>query len=273
MKLGLVGLAFFVGILVLVRRLQPAAARVAAADPTAGPALRALQSPLAAASTVTVGAMILASSAAPAFVRDLAVLVAAPPTAWIAIRVVGPSVARTVCALATSLALYPLRGAMEVSPITQRLFLLLQVLPVGIALVADTRARRWIGLSGSDRAERVLEFAAWSTAASLGVAVVGVVVGWVELAGLLRTGALGTLGGVILGGASYLVLTGLWSAILASRRAQSFRVVRLHHGLAASVGRRVLGFLALGLAAWSLIFSFHFEMGFARAVAATSGPG
>ena len=101
----------------------------------------------------------------------------------------------------------------------------------------------------------------WFLAGCLGLSAAGSLVGRVGLATVLGSGALGTLGGIVLIVATYLVVSGLLRSLLASGPAQELRMVREHADLVAETSLaalRVLGLLvvlsisvkAFGIGTW-----------------------
>jgi potassium-dependent mechanosensitive channel len=226
-QLAVVAVLVLGGTILLLRRLRPGVARRAETDPAALATLRIMESPIAAAIPVTLLAVLIFSPTAPAFVYDLALVPSAPAAAWVIVKMLGRRVARTVWLLAAVLAFEPARSVLGGLPLTDRLALALQTAPLAVALALDLRGGRFEGLVPG-RTGSLLRAAAWLLAGCLALAAVGSLVGWVGLAEVLSQGALGTLGGVFLVLASYLVLEGLLHAVLSSRPAQGLRIVRNH---------------------------------------------
>ena len=254
-------IVFFGGTVGLLHRLRPGAERRAAQDPTAAAGLRFMESPWAAAIPVTVLALVVLSPEPPAIVYDLAYLPAAPAAAWVLAKVLGPGVRRTVWVLAASLAVTPLAGALGALPLTDRLTTILQTAPLALVLGFDLYRGRLAGPAGGSRAAAALKAVLWLLAGCLALSAAGMVVGRVGLAAVLGSGALGTLGGLILTFAAYLVTSGLLRSLLASGPAQRLHMVREHADLVAEkclAALRVLGVLvvlaisvkAFGIGTW-----------------------
>ena len=255
-RLLLVTIIFFGGTIVLLHRLRPGAARRAASDPAAVATLRVMESPLAAATPVTVLALVTFSPEAPLVVYDLAWLFSAPAAAWVVTRMLGPDVRRTVWVLAASLALAPFTSAMTALPVTDRLGLILQTAPLAVVLGLDLHGGRLAGHAVGDRVWTLLKVVTWLLVLCLGVASAGSLLGWVGLATILSDGALGTLGGIILIVATYLVVSGLLRTLLASGPAQSFHMVRSNADLVYATCRKALRVLAIAAAAFLSIRAF-----------------
>ena len=263
-RILLLVLVIFGGTVVLLHRLRPGAARRAATDPDLVASLRVMESPLAAAIPVTVLALIAFSPQAPLIVYDVGWLIAAPAAAWVVLKMLGPDVRRTVWVLAASLALAPIANAMGALPVTDRLVMVLQTAPLAVILGLDLYRGRLSGYGIGARAGFVLKAVAWLLAACLGVAAAGALLGWVGLATLLASGALGTLGGIILIIATDLVLSGLIRDLLASGPAQGFRMVREHADLVAEKFVGALRVFAVLVAASIALYSFGFGFGFRK---------
>jgi small-conductance mechanosensitive channel len=256
-RLLLVSVVFFGGTFLLLRRLRPGAARRAASDPAAVATLRVMESPLAAATPVTVLALVAFSPEPPLVVYDAAWLVAAPAAAWIVTRMLGPQVSRTVWVLAASLALAPFTSALTAFPVLDRLGGVLQTAPLAVVLGLDVHRGRLAGYAVGARAWALLRIVTWLLVACLGVAAAGSLLGWVGLATILRDGALGTLGGTILIVATYLVVSGLLRTFLASSPAQALRMVRSSADVVYAACRKSLRVLAVGAAAYLSIRAFE----------------
>lgn len=259
-RLLFVTVVVFGGMVVLLRRLRPGAVRRAEGDPASVAGLRVLESPLAAATPVTVLALVALSPQAPPIVYDVAWLVAAPAAAWVLTRMLGPRVGRTVWVLAASLALAPVTSALSALPVTDRLAILLQTAPLAVVLGLDLRQGRLSGRAVGPRAWALLETVAWLLAGCLGVSAAGSLFGWVGLATLLKSGALGTLGGIILLLATYLVLSGLLRIILASGPAQGLRIVRENGDVVLRTCRKALRIASLLAAAYLSVRAFGLGM-------------
>lgn len=261
LRIFLLTIVFFGGTVVLLHRLRPGAERRAASDPDAAAGLRFMESPWAAGIPVTVLALVVFSPQPPAIVYDVAFLPAAPAAAWVLAKVLGPGVRRTVWVLAASLAVTPLAGALGVLPLTDRLTSILQTGPLAVVLGFDLYRGRLAGHAGGARAAAVLKAVLWFLAGCLGLSAAGMIVGRVGLAAVLGSGALGTLGGLILTIATYLVASGLLRSLLASGPAQGLRMVRERAdvvGEKSLAALRVLGVLvvltisvqAFGIGSW-----------------------
>ena len=146
-----------------------------------------------AAVPLAVALIVLATPPAPPAFYSLALLPAAPAAAWIVVKVLGPGIARTVWVLAASVAILPLRGALEFFPLVGRLVFLLQTLPLAAVLAFDFRKERWNDLIPDVRFARALQKVAWTLAAILGAAAAGTMGGWLRLSNWLGLGALETL--------------------------------------------------------------------------------
>ncbi len=266
-RLLLVTVVFFGGTVVLLRRLRPGAARRAESDPAAIPTLRVMESPLAAATPVTVLALVTFSPEAPLVVYDAAWLVSAPAAAWVVTRMLGAEVRRTVWVLAASLALAPFTSALTAFPVLDRLGRVLQTAPLALVLGLDLHRGRLAGLAVGARAWALLKVVTWLLVACLGVAAAGSLLGWVGLATILSDGALGTLGGIILLVATYLVVSGLLRTLLASSPAQGLRMVRSNADVVLATVRKSLRILAVGAAAFLSIRAFELEIPLGNALA------
>jgi small-conductance mechanosensitive channel len=260
-RILLLTIVFFGGTVVLLHRLRPGAERRAASDPSAAAGVRFMESPLAAGIPVTVLALVVLSPQPPAIVYDVAWLPGAPAAAWVIVKVLGPAVRRTVWVLAASLAVTPLAGALGALPFTDRLTTVLQTGPLAVVLALDLYQGRLSGHAGGGRAAGVLKVVLWLLAGCLGFAAAGMLVGRVGLATVLGSGALGTLGGIVLIVATYLVAAGLLQSLLASGPAQELRMVREHADVVAEsclAALRVFGVLvvltisvkAFGVGSW-----------------------
>ncbi len=261
LRILLLTIVFFGGTLVLLHRLRPGAERRAAGDPAAAAGLRFMESPWAAGIPVTVLALVVFSPQPPEIVYDVAWLPAAPAAAWVLVKVLGRGVRRTVWVLAASLAVTPFAGALGALPFTDRLTTVLQTAPLAAVLALDLYRGRLASHAGAGRAAALLKTVLWFLAGCLGLSAAGSLVGRVGLATVLGSGALGTLGGIVLIVATYLVVSGLLRSLLASRPAQELRMVREHADLVAETclaALRVLGLLvflsisikAFGIGTW-----------------------
>ncbi len=256
LRILLLTIVFFGGTIVLLHRLRPGAERRAASDPAAAAGLRFMESPWAAAIPVTVLALVVFSPEPPSIVYDVAFLPAAPAAAWVLAKVLGPGVRRTVWVLAASLAVTPLSGALGVLPLTDRLTTILQTAPLAFVLGLDLYRGRLAGHVGGARAAMVLKAALWFLVGCLGLSAAGMVVGRVGLAAVLGSGALGTLGGLILTFAAYLVTSGLLRSLLASGPAQELRMVRENAGLVAEKSLAALRVLVVLVALGTSVKAF-----------------
>jgi len=265
-RLLLVTVVFFGGTFFLLRRLRPGAARRAASDPAAVATLRVMESPLAAATPVTVLALVVFSPEPPLVVYDAAWLVAAPAAAWIVTKMLGPDVRRTVWVLAASLALAPFTSALTAFPVLDRLGGVLQTAPLAVVLGLDLHRGRLSGYAVGARAWAVLKGVTWLLVACLGAAAAGSLLGWVGLATILRDGALGTLGGMILLIATYLVVSGLLRTFLASGPAQRLRMVRSNAEVVLATVRKALRIIAVGAAAYLSIRAFELGIPLGKAL-------
>ncbi len=220
-----------------------------------------MESPWAAGIPVTVLALVVFSPQPPAIVYDVAWLPAAPAAAWVLVKVLGRGVRRTVWVLAASLAVTPFAGALGALPFTDRLTTVLQTAPLAAVLALDLYRGRLASHAGAGRAAALLKAVLWFLAGCLGLSAAGSLVGRVGLATVLGSGALGTLGGIVLIVATYLVASGLLRSLLASGPAQELRMVREHADLVAETclaALRVLGLLvvlsisikAFGIGTW-----------------------
>lgn len=232
-RIFLLTVVFLGGTVVLLHRLRPGAERRAASDPAAAAALRIMESPWVAGIPVAMLALVVFMPQPPAIVYDVAWLPAAPAAAWVVVQVLGPDVRRTVWVLAVSLAVMPLAGALSALPFTDRISTILQTAPLAVVLGLDLRRGRLSGLAMGGRTGALLESIGWFLAGCLAAAAAGSVVGWVGIAAVLGSGALGTLGGIVLMVAAYLVVSGLVRSVLASAPAQGLRMVRTHADLVA----------------------------------------
>lgn len=228
-----------------------------AVNAAAAAASRIRQVSWVAAIPPTVILVVLTAPAAPPAFYDLALLPAAPAAAWIVVKILGPGIWRTVWVLAASLAVLPLRGALEFFPVLGRLVFLLQTVPLAVVLVLDFRAPRWReGIAGT-RLPRALRKVAWLLSAALAAAAVGTIGGWLRLANRLGLGALGTLAGMVLAAATYLVLVEVLRAAVASEAAQALLSVRHHAGDVLAFGLKALRFAALVSCTLIAIVSFE----------------
>ena len=227
-RLLVLTIVFLGGTVVLLHQLRPGAVRRAVSDPSAAAGVRLMESPLAAGIPVTVLALVVLSPQPPAIVYDVAWLPGAPAAAWVIVKVLGPAVRRTVWVLAASLAITPLAGALGALPFTDRLTTVLQTGPLAVVLALDLYQGRLSGHAGGGRAAGVLKGVLWFLAGCLALATAGMLVGRVGLASVLGSGALGTLGGIVMLVAAYLVAAGLLQSLLASAPAQGLRMVREH---------------------------------------------
>jgi small-conductance mechanosensitive channel len=247
-RILLLTIVFFGGTVVLLHRLRPGAERRAASDPAAAAGLRFMESPWAAGIPVTVLALIVLSPEPPAIVYDVAWLPAAPAAAWVLVKVLGRGVRRTVWVLAASLAVTPFAGALGALPFTDRLTTVLQTAPLAAVLGLDLYRGRLANHAGAGRAAALLKAVLWFLACCLGLAAAGSLMGRVGIAAVLGSGALGTLGGIVLIVATYLVASGLLQSLLASGPAQGLRMIREHADLVAAKGLsalRVFGLLVV----------------------------
>ncbi|MBK8595947.1 MAG: mechanosensitive ion channel [Holophagales bacterium] len=247
-RILLLTIVFLGGTVLLLHRLRPGAHRRAASDPSAAAGVRFMESPLAAGIPVTVLALVVLSPEPPAIIYDLAWLPGAPAAAWVIVKVLGPAVRRTVWVLAASLAVTPLAGALGALPFTDRLTTVLQTGPLAVVLALDLYQGRLSGHAGGGRAAGVLKAVLWLLSGCLGLATAGMLVGRVGLATVLGSGALGTLGGIAMLVAAYLVAAGLIRSLLASEPAQGLRMVREHADVVAEsclAALRVLGVLVV----------------------------
>lgn len=228
LRIALIVVVCFGGMVFLALRLRRRAAPVDENDPAAIASRQIGSSPLAAGICVSVLAIIAFSPQPPTVIYDLAWLLAAPAAALVIVRMLGPSVARTVWVLAASLALAPFVAAVGALPFVERLVVILQTAPLAVVLGLDL-ARGRLSVQGMKSWERVgLKSVAWLLVGCLGAATAGCLLGWVALALMLSAGALGTLGGIIVIVAAYLVLCVVLRHVLTSRTAQVLLMVREH---------------------------------------------
>lgn len=258
-RIVLLTIVFFGGTVTLLHRLRPGAARRAASDPSAAAGVRFMESPWAAGIPVTVLALLVLSPQPPEIVYDVAWLPAAPAAAWVVVKVLGSSVRRTVWVLAASLAVTPLAGALGALPFTDRLTTVLQTGPLAFVLALDLYRGRLVVHAGGGRARAVLKATLWFLAGCLAFAAAGTLVGRVGLGAVLGSGALGTLGGIVLIVAAYLVSSGLLRSLLASGPAQELRMVREHADFVAE--KSLAALRALGVIVILLISVKSFGIG------------
>jgi small-conductance mechanosensitive channel len=209
-----------------------------------------------AAIPVTVVLLVLTAPPAPPTFYTLALLLAAPAAAWIVVKVLGPGMARTVWVLAASVAILPLRGALESFPLVGRVVFLLQTAPLAAVLALDFRKKQWNDQILDARFARLLRKVAWLLAAILVAAAVGTTWGWLGTATRLGLGALQTLSGFVMVAATYLVLVELLRALLSSGGAQTLLSVRHHAGEVLAFGTKTLRGLALAASVLIALGSF-----------------
>ncbi len=284
LRILILTIVFFGGTVVLLHRLRPGAERRAASDPAAAAGLRFMESPWAAGIPVTALALVVFSPQPPAIVYDVAWLPAAPAAAWVIVKVLGPGVRRSVWVLAAALAVTPLAGALGALPFTDRLTTVLQTGPLALVLALDLYGGRIRAHLEGGRTAAVLKAVLWFLAGCLGVAAAGSLVGRVGLAAVLGNGALGTLGGIVLIVATYLVVSGLLRTSLASGPAQQLRMVRENADLVAETclaALRVFGLLVVfiisiksfGIGTWLSSFFSDFLEAKATIGSITISPG
>ena len=209
---------------------------------------------------VPLTAVLIALSAPPAppAFYELALLSAAPAAAWIVVKVLGPGMARTVWVLAASVAIFPLRGALESLPLVGRLVFLLQTLPLAAVLVLDFREQSWKDRIPNRRFAGVLQKIAWLLAALLATAAAGTIAGRLRTSTRLGLGALGTLAGIVMVAATYLVLVEVLRTIVSSQNAKRFLSVR--HRAADVLAFATKTLRAVALAACVVIALVSFEL-------------
>jgi potassium efflux system protein len=267
-RLALVAVFVLVGTGTLLWKLRPWTTRRAGSGPQTAAVPREIGTPWEALVLITVVALVLVAPLAPSVVYDVAYVLMAPAAASIAVKFLGPGVSRTAWAIGISLALLPLRRVAGFGQLADRVVLLLQTVPLCLALAADLGRDRWQGLLGKGPASSLLSAAGWALAGALGAAALASVGGWVVLAAVLSSGALRALGWTIAIAASFLVLDELLRALIASHAAQRLRMVRFHPDAVARAGRRVLRLFAVGTALFVTAVEFRIETPASRAVQA-----
>jgi small-conductance mechanosensitive channel len=250
----LVSVLVFGATAVFRSRLHRRAPREDGVDPVASQ--RILQISWVAAIPVAVVLLVVAAPPAPPSFYTLALLPAAPAAAWVVVKVLGPGIARTVWVLAASVAVLPLRGALEFFPLVGRLVFLLQTLPLAAILALDFRKKRWNDQVSNVHLARALQKVAWTLAVILGAAAVGTIGGWLRLSSRLGLGALESLAGIVMVAATYLVLVEVLRTVVSSGSAQRLFSVRHHAGEVLAFGTKTLRAVALMASAVIALVSF-----------------
>jgi potassium-dependent mechanosensitive channel len=242
-----VGGRFLLGVLIglaLMLLLRGAAKECAKVAPHARAPVRVIERPLAAA---VLGALVFmgwtrSAVAAPVLYKDAIWMLAIVSTALLLTRLLGPGVRRTLWILTAASCLYPLRHLFEQDPLLDRLILILQCGAVGATLAVDLRRGSWTPVFVK-RWERAVTYVLWASVALLTLALVLVVVGYVEPARLLRTGLIGSLCVGLISLGVYSLLYGFLSTLLATRAARSLRIVESHAATVRLFLRRALSTL------------------------------
>jgi small-conductance mechanosensitive channel len=144
--------------------------------------------------------------------------------------------------------------------------MLLQTAPLGVVLALDLYGGRLSGHAVGSRLWELMKLVAWLLVGCLGVAAAGSLLGWVGLSEILSAGALGTLGGIVVIVATYLVASGLLRNLLASGPAQALRMVRENADLVFETCRNTLRVLSLLTAAFLAVRAFGLGIALKKAL-------
>jgi small-conductance mechanosensitive channel len=270
--IALITIVCFGGTVFLLHRFRPRT--------TSGPgegdvaevaSLQIAASPWAEAIPVTVIVLIGLLPQAPVIAYNVAWLIAAPAAALVAVRMLGPQIARTVWVLAAALALAPLDAVMTGLPVAARLVIVLQTTPLAVVLGLNLVKGRVTAHGVEGRVRSLIRAWAWLQVACLVTATAASLLGWVGLASILRDGALGTLGGIVVIVASYLVLSVVLRNLLLSGPAQELRMVRENREVVTSSCVTVLRLVAIAIAVMVSLGAFGLGHAFGTLLSAFLG--
>jgi len=258
-RLILIFAAALAGTLLLLLRLKRPAQTLAADNPVAQRALTVISPGWPLALIVAIFALLwLAPDPAPQIFYRLLLFVLPIPSAALALRVLGSSVATSILIMAGALALFPLHPYLQLSPLVYRLVTVGQCLAVGIAVAFDlARGRRLNALQ--ERWRPALRWVLKIAVGLLGVAVAAAVLGQIGTALALRDGVIGSLGFGLVFATLFIAIDSLFLTWLQTAFAQSLNLVKAQEEQIKRFVRRLLA-IAGGVAwLYSTLFSFGWK--------------
>ena len=251
--------AALAGTLLLLLRLKRPAKALAADNPVAQRALAVISPSWPLALIVAIFALLwLAPDPAPQIFYRLLLFVLPIPSAALALRVLGTSVATSILMMAGALALFPLHPYLQLSPLLYRLVTVGQCLAVGIAVALDLAKGRHL-TALHDRWRPALRWALKIAVGLLAVAVVAAVLGQIGTARALRDGVIGSLGFGLVFATLFIAIDSLFQTWLQTSFAQSLSLVKAQEQQIKRFERRLLAIVSGVAWLYSTLFSFGWK--------------